>query len=329
MSDLRFDPINGQWVAMASDRVQRPNEFQQIMQRKELSRCPFCAGNEEDTPPPILQVPQDPRDKKWIVRVFPNKYPSFSDDNGDKPANPSATFGPYPSHGAAGHQEVIVNSPRHVESMSELTREELFVSFQVYRERVHVLQENQVLEHVMLFKNCRAEAGASLQHIHTQIIGTPNISDDLRLRWERMRNHRDATGVSLLTSILEWEKKSEERMLDVTPNYTTFCPFASRFGYQVWIVPNQEIADFGRINDQQSDELAELCQKYVERFDQCLDMPAYNLLLHLAPREFRGYQHWFVELFPRLTRAAGFEWGTGYWINPFPPEKAAADLRKI
>ncbi len=332
MSDLRFDPIIGQWVAIASDRQQRPNEFQQIMKRTELGRCPFCAGNETDTPEPLLEISHSSDQYPWLVRVVPNKYPSFScatvnDSKSNGTPSCAVESGPYSCTPASGQQEVIVNSPRHVESLSELTIAELLASFEVYRDRIRQFRQEAAIEHAMLFTNCRAEAGASLQHIHSQLIGTPMITDQLRIRWSRMEQYLQQKGRTLLDSIVEWEISQQQRILEVTEHFVVLCPFASRFGYQMWFIPRHHRSDFGSADDGMVAELAHLCQKYVTRLDQLLENPAYNLLFHFAPREFYACEHWFVELFPRLTRPAGFEWGTECWINPFAPEDVASSLR--
>ncbi len=327
MSDLRLDPITGQWVAIAANRRHRPNEFQQVLERAQASHCPFCVGNESETPQP-LQVVTTSGGEEWVVRVVPNKFPSFPKNGSPSCPDSPVEFGPYSQFPAAGIQEVIIHSPRHVESLSELSERELYQGFEVFADRVKFVSSQSEIEHAMLFKNCRAEAGASLQHVHSQLIGTPLVPDQLRLRWQRMKTHLEQNNRSILESIVDWELAREVRVLEATDRFAVICPFASRFGYQLWIVPRQQSTRFVDLDQQSNRELALLCQRYIGRLEQQLDNPAYNLLFHFAPREFADYEHWFVELFPRLTRPAGFEWGTGWWVNPYAPEDVASNLRR-
>lgn len=323
MSDLRLDPITGHWVAIAANRVSRPCEFQQIERRNEAALCPFCPGNENETPEPLQVITDSSSKYEWLTRVVPNKYPSFP-NNGHLS---NSDLGPYGFHSAHGIQEVIIQSPRHVESLSQLDDTELNACFRVFQDRVKAARAEPTIEHAMLFKNCRSEAGASLQHIHSQLIGTPIVPMQLEQRWQRMESHLNKTGLSILESIGKWELDQETRVLELTDRFVVFCPYASRFGYQVWIVPRDRQMSFTEVDLETSNELGRLSRKYVGRIETQLNSPAYNMLFHFAPRKFEKSEHWFVELFPRITRPAGFEWGTGWWVNPYAPEDVAQQLR--
>jgi len=327
MSELRFDPINNQWVAIADNRAERPNEFQRLLTRKEPVVCPFCAGNESATPPELMTVPHGDKRQPWLIRVVPNKYPAF-DNSPSACQTPALALqrrqqGPYRSTLPVGAQEVIIHTPRHVESLSQLDKQERYAGFRVFRQRVCGLRANPNIEHPMLFLNCRAEAGASLQHVHSQLIGTSFLNPTLRDRWSRLDAHLQATGETLIQSLAQWELKQQTRIVESSPHFVALCPFASRFSYQLWIIPKQPLSAFQQITDAQSDELADLCVKYIRRLEHELGDVSYNLLFHLAPRAYQSTEHWYVELFPRLTQQAGLEWGTDWWINPVPPGQAA------
>ena len=189
------------------------------------------------------------------------------------------------------------------------------------------IKSDPLIEHAMLFMNCRAEAGASLQHIHAQLIGTPILPNALSQRWDRMKQHLDEFGNSILEQICHWEQEEAERVVEESENFLVLCPYASRFGYQLWIVPKQRFL-FETMPDTIAHELGQLTRRYVQGLESLLDQPAYNLLFHFAPRKYSDSEHWFVEIFPRLTRPAGFEWGTGWWVNSFAPEMVAEQFRE-
>lgn len=337
MSDLRHDPINDQWVSIARNRRDRPMEFVPMEQVRQQLICPFCKGNEEETPEALAAYHSDgrlltPEDDPsvWTVRVVPNRYPSFSSSSRStqiEPITGTQNYGPYQTNRAHGIQELIIPSSRHITSLSELTDRELSLSFQAYQDRIKQAQSVEFVKHAMLFMNCRLAAGASLGHIHTQLLGTPVIGSKLRCRVDRNDAHFKSTGRSLIESMATWEIAQEARIVDLTDNFCIVCPFASRFAFQVWIIPRVHQFDFLNCSDAERDELATHCRNLVQRFESVLDNPAYNLLFHIDPFDVSNSGHGYFELFPRLTRAAGFEWGTDIWINPVPPEAAARRLR--
>lgn len=324
MADLRYDPISGIWVAIARKRRERPTEFIPLEQIHQQLICPFCSGNEDVTPNAVA-VYDTNGDKhngdceQWLCRVIPNKYPSLMDEsNGD--------CGPYSVAAPDGVQELIIPTPRHVSSISELTGKEIRVCLQAAQERISELRGDGSMEHLTVFFNCRYAAGASLGHIHFQLMGTPVLSHYLELRANRNSQHYEARGTGLAQTILGWELKQQERIVRESENFVMLCPFASRYAFQVWIVPRSVDTSFTECSDNLNAELARLCQSYVERLEELLDHPAYNLLVNLGPKD-ESHDFWFVEIFPRTNRAAGFEIGTDVWVNPVSPETAARRLR--
>ncbi len=330
MSDLRHDPINGQWVAIAKNRIQRPMEFVPMEQRRQQLLCPFCKGNEEQTPAAIALYDLDGLlegdTKSWNARVVPNKYPSFSKNGTVDQPRWSEPPGICNTSDGYGTQELIIPSPRHVTSLSELTDTEVSLVFQVAQERIRFLKSVDDVRHAMLFMNCRFAAGASLSHIHFQLIGSPVVSGHLQSRVERDQAHRQQHGCSLIESLMNWEIEQSQRVVKLTDTFCVVCPFASRCPFQVRIIPRNTGLCF---LDLQSDAIAELglhCKTVVQNLESHLQEPAYNLLLHLDPFD-TAQGNWFVELMPRLTKGAGFELGTDIWVNPVPPEAAAEQLK--
>lgn len=335
MSDLRYDPINNQWITIAGNRRERPMEFVPIEKSQQQLICPFCKGNEDETPIQLaayrgdgsnLTEDHDPSD--WLVRVVNNKYPSFSLNESAKP-QPQVPRGPFQHCQSSGAQELIIPSPRHITSISELSDNELLLSFWVYQQRIEALKSIETIQHAMLFMNCRLAAGASLSHIHTQLIGSPVLGGRLTGKQSRNEQHVAEHGEPIIRAMINWEIEQETRIIELTENFCVVCPFASRFPFQIWIVPRTNEHDFCHCADSVRDELAMLTRKWICRFESIMESPAYNFLLHLEPFAIKTNRHWYVELFPRLTRAAGFEWGTDIWVNPISPESAARRLRVV
>jgi UDPglucose--hexose-1-phosphate uridylyltransferase len=342
MPDFRFDPISARWVAIASNRLARPMEFVPLGETLTSDLvCPFCKGNESETPTQLevwghdgQRVETDDPNFDWSTRVVPNKFPAFPSD---APLDPYDTkdlsdliqdFGPYNQSRLPGVQELIIPTPRHVSSFGELTKTEAMICWAASQTRLRFMKEKEGIEHAMLFMNCRSAAGASLAHAHLQLIGSPVLThamkDSISRRQEFAIEHRQ----TLMQSVIAWERKKKQRVLIETEDFMVVCPFASRTAYQIWIIPKNSIHDFTEVDRKVRDELALLTRKLIRRLDRVLDGPPYNLMLHEAPFEMAEHNHWYVEIMPRLTRPAGLEWGTDIWINPVSPEDAAMRLRR-
>ena len=341
MPDFRFDPISARWVAIASNRASRPMEF--VSPAEKLCPdvvCPFCRGNEEETPPQLevwdnegRQVVGTESDFDWSTRVVPNKFPAFPSD---APINPFDTnvlsdlheeFGPYDQNRSTGIQELIIPTPRHICSFGELKKSEAVISMAAARTRFAEMKKKPGIRHAMMFMNCRSAAGASLHHAHLQLIGSPVLSQMMKDRLRRNQRHLQKHGQTVMQSVITWEKSKKERVIVETEDFCVVCPFASRTAYQIWLLPKNSFHDFASIDRKMRDELALLIRKVLRRLDRVLDNPPYNLMLHTAPFGNSEHDHWYFEIMTRLTRPAGLEWGTGIWINPVSPEDAAKHMR--
>ena len=340
MSDLRFDPVSGQWALIAPHRDLRPVELLPLEEVRKRRSCPFCAGNESETPTALtlydihgqampVDRAQENLDLDWVSRVVPNKYASFGAVT-EPTCSTSSTHhqcGPFQQSTQPGPQELIIPSPRHISSLSDLNEAETSVMWYAAQQRIAAMQSLEVVQHAMLFMNCGSQAGASLEHIHVQLIGSPIVTDYLAGRVARNRDCLERENQTLVNSILDWELKKECRIVKRTENFTVLCPFASRFAFQVWIVPNSASVSFIDIETDIRDELGTLSQTIVGRLKNYLNGFSYNMLLQIAPFADFKDDHWYVEILPRTTRSAGFELGTDLWVNPMPPELAAERLR--
>lgn len=337
MSDLRFDPVSGQWTLIAPNRVHRPVELQSEEKVSKRSVCPFCGGNESETPSALALY--DSRGtalsangstgSDWLSRVVPNKYASFgSIDVGANGHSPDPRHhGPFITSSLPGLQELLIPSPRHVSSLSQLDDSETQVLWQASQDRIALMQSSGIARHAMLFMNYGSQAGASLEHAHVQLIGTPVLTNSLGGRVQRNRDCLQRENKTLIESIVAWELEEDHRIISRSENFTVLCPFASRFAYQMWIVPNRRDVSFVDLDTQQRNELGLLCRTMTGRLEEQLNNLSYNMLLRIAPFEEAADDHWYVEILPRTTRAAGFELGTDVWVNPMPPEVAAEHLR--
>lgn len=329
MSDLRYDPLFDQWMVVAENRRDRPIEFVPLEQTRKSLICPFCGGNEEETPPAILALDElgrelpAPLGPDWMTRVIPNKYPTFSNSQ----LSTSDQMWPYRQATGLGAQELLIPTPRHVVSLSELLELELRLALQAAQMRIAALQQISGIAHATLFLNCRFEAGASVEHVHWQLIGSPLTSSFLQGRSDRFRQHQLSHGRSLLRDLVDQEERAAVRIVNRSRHWTAYCPFASRTAFQMCIAPNRDSGTFGEISTIGLQQLVEMIQAYVTRLESLFGQPGYNVILHQLPFAEAQHDTWWIELFPRLSKNAGFEFGTDIWINPVAPEMAARRLK--
>ena len=329
MPDLRKDPVTGRWVIIAPDRAKRPMDFTEL--RKTNGRFdPFAEGNESATPPEILayrHYGSGADGPGWRVRVVPNKFPALQVE-GDLEKRGD---GIYDAMNGIGAHEVIIECPHGETNMSRLSVDNIREVLFAYRDRLSDLKKDRRLVHGLIFKNKGAMAGASLDHSHSQLIVTSVVPITV---WEEMTgaleffNYR---GRCIYDDMLRQEVKDGGRVVHETPLFLVFCPYASRFPFETWIVPKFHGSHYETIQRHQVEELGGVLKTTLAKLELALDDPAYNYVLHTAPFDTHELPHyrWHFEIFPRLTRVAGFEWGSGFYINPVAPEEAAAFLREV
>ena len=327
MADFRWDPVNGQWVIIAENRGHRPNDFQTSVDRNTASDCPFCYGNEDLTPKEIAVYRSGENNGRWNTRVFANKYPAVHQNGG---SSCQVNVGPYRKGDFLGHHEVIVESPDHKTSFSQLNDDETDCAFRAYRDRIGSFARDPNLKHAMLFKNCRPEAGASIEHLHSQILCTSVTTEKITRRVGRARQYFEANGRDIISAVVGFESVEQVRVICESEHFIAFCPFASRFGYLVSVAPKTMSSPFHQLSDAKACALGRFVRSIVVKLESCLPDAAYNLLLHIPPFDVAAedYYQWHIEIFPRLTNPAGYEWGTGCWINPVSPEEASQALRE-
>lgn len=344
MPEWRRDPIQKCWVIIASERADRPDEYTPYQPEgtsgRSLQECPFCEGNEDKTPPEVFAVrPSGSPDNGpgWQVRVIPNKYPALA-GRGDLDRKKD---GFYERMNGIGAHEVIIETPIHHEKMTEMTNRHLSLVLQAYRQRLMDLREDPRLKYILLFKNHGPQAGASLAHPHTQIIATPIVPRIVRYELQSSREYFHRKERCLFCDMIEEELTVPVRIVHLDDHFVTMAPFASRFPYELFLVPRRHQAHFTDMQEAMLPRLATHLQSVLRCIREVLQDPPFNLVLHTAPNimSLPSHEsnwetlamdyHWHMEIIPRLTRVAGFEWGTGYYINTVAPEDAARCLRKM
>lgn len=331
MPELRKDPIVGRWIIIAPERAKRPGDFKLPPVTPTMSgNCPFCEGNEKVTPKEIFAVRKpesQPNEAGWNVRVVPNKFPALMIEGDiDKHGE-----GIYDVMRGVGAHEVIIESPRHVVSLTELPVEDIQHVINAYCERMQDLKKDIRLIYALVFKNVGETAGASLEHSHSQMIVTPIVPYNVEAEMRGAKKYHEYRGRCLFCDMVKQEISTGERIVAEEQNFVAFAPFAPRFAFETWILPKKHSAHFENTPKTYHAELAHLLKTTLSKIERALNKPPYNYLIHSSPFDVNDleYYHWHMEIIPRITRVAGFEWGTGFYINPVPPENAAKFLRDV
>ena len=340
MPELRCDPIQKCWVIIASERGRRPDDFPIKNEPPPEGFCPFCEGNEGKTPPEIAAVRANgsgPNQPGWQVRVVPNKFPALRiEGNMDRKG-----IGVYDRMNGVGAHEVIIETPQHNLNLADARVEHIEHVIRMYRQRLVDLLRDHRFKYILIFRNYGAAAGALLSHPHTQIIASPVMPPTLAGELTSAKQYYMQKERCLFCDVIQQEIESGERIVVATEEFVALTPFASRFPFEIFIAPRSHHHRFAEISDPMIRRLAAVLKEVLLRSKKCLNDPAYNFLIHTSPnvktRPWRSDYwdtievdfHWHIEFMPRLTRIAGFEWGTGFYINPTAPEEAAKYLRDV
>ncbi len=328
MSELRKDPVVGRWVIISPERGKRPSDYAVCRERRREGVCPLCPGNESMTPPEIFAFREKgtkPDEEGWSIRVVPNKFPALRMEG----ETDRRCWGIYDRMNGVGEHEVVIETPEHERELPYLPLTEIKKILFVYKLRMEELAKDPRFRYVVIFKNRGREAGASLQHSHSQIISLPVIPKRVMEELKGGKTHYRDTGRCIFCEMVEQERKGE-RVVEENEDFIAFAPYAARFPYETWIFPREHASDYRQIRQRQYGTLAVILRNTLKRLDRVLEDPPYNLVFHTSPL-LEGnlpHYHWHIEIIPKVTRIAGFEWGTGFYINPTPPEESAAYLRE-
>ena len=340
MPELRKDPLIGRWVIIATERGKRPVDFLAAHDEPlSAAECPFCRGREGNTPAEIFAIRESgsaPNQPGWKVRVIPSVKPVLRVEG----SLSRRARGMFDVMNGIGAHELIIETPEHISNAADVPLEHLHASLQATITRMMDLKRDPRLRSALWFKNYGEAAGAGrIQHSRSQLIATPVTPLRVKEELHGARQYYEDKERCLVCDLLQQELEAKTRIVLDSTHLVVLCPFAARFPFELWILPKRHRCDFDTIQPEELADLAFVLKQTLGRLKAVLDDPPYNALLHTAPfrntpgrighwKTIEEDYHWHLELIPRLTRVAGFEWGSGFYINPTPPEEAARYLRE-
>ncbi len=333
MPQLRQDPATKEWVIIAAERSKRPDDFKKtksVVEKPVYKKdCPFCPGNEHLTPPETLAYRSGgpSNSKGWWVRVVPNKFPALSPEGS---LERKEEIGFYRLMDGVGIHEVVIGSPVHNQFISLMEDRQVEEILLAYRERYLALRQDPRIKLIIIFKNHGEAAGTSLEHPHSQITGPVVVPSNIRKKLEEAARYYDDHGKCVYCDLIQEEFRFGKRIVLDTEKFVVFHPFASRFPFETWIVPKEHQASFGLISIEDSKRFGKVLKTTLLKLYTKLNDPDYNYVIHTAPvkDEQEDYYHWHLQIIPRLTTPAGFEMGSGIYINVSFPEETAQYLRE-
>jgi UDPglucose--hexose-1-phosphate uridylyltransferase len=334
MPELRQDCTTKEWVIIATERAQRPHDFKAKKVKEILppfvDSCPFCPGNESETPSEVLAYHDSgkPNGPGWRVRVIPNKYPALVPGGSIVRREEEKLFR---KMDGVGIHEIIIETPHHNGVMALMTGKEVEEILLAYRERYNVLKKRPSVKLIMIFKNYGKSAGTSLVHPHSQLVAAPIVPAHIRRKFEVATSYFDDTGRCINCDLVRGELKNKQRIVLDADRFVVFQPFASRSPFETWIAPKRHLSSFGNIPEEDIPDLASVLKTTLLKIYKSLNNPDFNFVIHTAPvdDENKNYYLWYIQIIPRLTTVAGFEIGSGIFINTSLPEETAEFIRNV
>lgn len=329
MHEIRCNLITGDWVIFATERAKRPEDFNHTSEKREISSwvesCPFCPGNEHFTPDERLRLYDS--EQKWSVRSVPNKFSVLSVEG----SITRQIEGLKHRMSGVGLHEVLIETPFHHLTTAVLPIGQIEQILSAYRQRFLEFYKDSRISHVIIFKNHGVEAGTSLEHPHSQIVGTPVIPGQVRARIDEASHLYHEFEKCLYCRTLTDELEDQIRLVEQNDSFVAFIPYAALSPFHLWIFPRRHEACFGHLQDHELKALAQILKNVLARVYIGLDNPPFNYVIRsLPPSESKTkFFHWYVAIVPRVSKLAGFELGTGMYINTTLPEKSAQFLREI
>lgn len=334
MPELRKDPIIDRWVIIAAERGRRPTDFNRAPDPLKGAFDPFAPGNEDRTPPEVAvwgrSTGAAPNTPGWQVRVVPNKFPALSLQGELDPRG----MGLFDMVNGVGAHEVIIEHPDGEWDFDQAQDGEMRLVLGAYVARINALREDSRFRYVIVFRNVGAQAGATLSHAHSQVMTVPILPKLIKEQLDAARDYFERKQRCLYSDVLNQELSSGERIVEASEHFVVMSPFAARFPFEVQIFPRRQCHDFTLISTTELEALGDVLSRTLRRYKKALNGPAYNMMLQTAPLS-RPHSDtiekdfcWHIDILPRLTSVAGFEWGTGFYINPVSPEAATQFLRE-
>ncbi len=331
--ELRKNVVTREWVIIAKGRGKRPSDFAKAASEEaplpehDLN-CPFCPGNEDQTPPEVfaLRRPGSTNARDWLVRVVPNKFAALRPDEPDL----QRQVGVHSSRDGRGAHEVIVESRLHNKDLWQLETQEVESVIEAYRQRYLAFESGESPYHVLIFRNRGPQAGTSLAHPHSQLIAAPVMSHQVQVELQGSAAYWEYLGDCVFCALLRDEMNQGDRMVLESDHFVVFTAYAGRYPFETWVLPKRHSIRFAAISEQEASDLAQVLKETLRRMAETLNSPSYNFAIHTAPaaeHNVRAY-HWHIEIFPRVTTPGGFELGSDIYINVVAPEDGAELLRE-
>ncbi|MFX1513751.1 MAG: galactose-1-phosphate uridylyltransferase [Promethearchaeota archaeon] len=331
MPELRQNPITFEWVIIAPEREKRPFNHRKTKIKPKLEeydpKCPFCPGNNVEIPLQAFSMKCSGQEAP-IVFSFRNKYPALI-------SNPNhleeETNGYFHKIEGFGFHEVIVENPKHNLTFGTYNDEEAFLVVKAYHERCSKIYEDRRISYVTIFQNHGKEAGASLSHPHSQLIGTPFVPTRVQTRQKTASEFYKENQTCIVCNLIQKELEVKKRVICETSSFLVISPFAARDPFETWIIPKIHHTSFNMIDEKELESLGAILNLTLGKLKFGLNDPDYNLIFRSAPIKEKAeeYYHWYIEIFPRLRKTAGFEIGSGIYVNTSIPEQNAKLLREI
>jgi UDPglucose--hexose-1-phosphate uridylyltransferase len=327
MSQIRRDPITGRWIIVDTEKSIAPKEFHiDRPKKKGTDGCPFCPGNEKLTPPEVIAHRRigEANTPGWWIRVVPNKYPALKIEG----ALEKEGLGVFDKMNGIGAHEVIIDSPDHYCELSDVDDKQAEEVIWAYIGRSMDLRRDPRFKYILIFRNYGKAAGASLEHPHSQLIALPIVPKRVNEEVKSASSYYDYKERCVFCDMLRQELEDQERLVAENEHFIAFAPFVSRFPYEVWIMPRKHSSDFCNMEKEAVRPLGTILRDTLFKLKTVLNDPPYNFIIHTSPingHEREDY-HWHIEIMPKLVKIAGFEWGSGFYLNPVPPEEAARNL---
>ncbi len=332
MSEIRQDPTTREWVIIAPERAKRPQHTSKRTLPQDLpsweESCPFCPGNESQTPDTVLMLPLSAQASAWQVRVVPNRFGALG-ISGDLTRTEEGHL--FRRMDGVGINEVIIEARSHNTPMALMTQGQVETVLMAYQLRYNALKKNRKLKFITIFKNHGWASGTSLLHSHSQLVATPIAATYYRKKSEVATEYYDDVGKCLYCDLISEELKRGERIVAETKEFVVLHPYASRVPYEAWIIPKRHRASFGLLPTNYLGELSTLLRDYLLCLYQKLDNPAFNYMVDTSSTDDEDdpYYHWHIRIMPRLTTIAGFEMGSGIYINTAMPEDTAKSMKQM
>lgn len=334
--ELRKDPLLGRWVAVMLD-PRSPSDYAESRpdDRREDS-CVFCSGREHETPPEILSVPKTGHGGtgKWWTRVVPHFDPVFHIE-GELGRRGE---GIYDKMNSVGANEIVVESPEHAVTPEDIGLAQMTRVISTYRERMTDLEKDHRLRYTLIYKNYGREAGAIFSHPVSHLVSTPFIPKRVKEELDGAKQYFEYKERCIFCDMLREELRLGSRVIFETQGFVAFCPYASKFPFEVWIIPKAHRCAFQDISSEEAEDLALILSTILKKLRGLLKGPAFNYFIHSAPNRIPRKDHWHtlgedyhwhIEIMPRLLRMSGFELGSGCYILPTSPEHACKYLREV